>query len=146
MIRNGNRFGLFSLACGLLACVAFAALSRIDRLHQIKGGNLLAVFNWLGLVKEERSYIVEMKPSSVLALNDANAVLWLGWLACACVFANAVLSLHAESRREETLYLAAGFAIATAGIGFLNPLAMVAVQLMGWFALLVVRRFSGSQI
>ena len=139
-MRTGRRFGFLSLLCGTVACGLFIALAYFSRLPQLRGGYLLKVFDQLGWVSKERSYIVELKASSIFALNDANAVLWLTWIGFLIAFFAVALALYAEYRHEATLCLSSGFIVATAGLWLQHPLLMLVIQAVGALALLGLRR------
>lgn len=134
-------FGKWSFACGILACLAFFAVSYIIRAGLLLGGKVLSAMNQLGMVRHERSYIAELTPNGVFAVNDANAVVWLTCLAFILAALGVGLALYAEYKRESTLYASAGFMVATLGIGLLYPLVMVAVQAAGAVALIVIRQY-----
>jgi hypothetical protein len=144
--RVGNRFGIFSLGCGVFACLLFFCLAHFERVGRLIGGNLLKAIDWMGWVSQQRNYIVEMKPSSIFSLNDASAIVWITWFACFLTFTAVSLALFAEYKHEFTLYLSAGFVVATASIGLLSPLAMVAVQAIGIVALTRIRRRHAVEI
>lgn len=95
------------------------------------GGNILNMLDRMGLVRQERNYIIEMKPSGVFSLNDANAVMWMSWLACLLVSAAVAFAFFAEYKREATLYLSAGFVVSTTGLAMFSPLGMFWVQIVG---------------
>jgi hypothetical protein len=139
-VRTGNRHGVISLGCGVPACLLFLCLAYIGRLGPLIGGNILKAIDWMGLVSQKRSYIIEMKPSSIFALNDANAVVWMTWLACVLTIAAVLFALLAEYEHEHTLYLSVGMVVATTGLGLLSPFGIVAVQAIGIFALCSIRR------
>lgn len=140
-VRIGHRFGLISLLCGVSACFVFLSVAHVGRLRElVVGGYLLGALDWLGLVREERTYLVEMKPSSIFSLNDSNAFVWMTFLACLLACAAATLALVAEYKRESTLYLSAGFIVATAGAGLISPLGMVIAQALGVLAIIEIRR------
>jgi hypothetical protein len=144
--RVGHRFGMFSLVCGASACLLFLSLAYLGRLGQLVGGNILTALDRLGLVSHERTYIVEMKSSSVFSLNDANAVIWITWLACVLGIAAVALAFFAEYKRESTLYLSAGFVVATASSALLSPLAMLLVQTIGAIAIIGIMRRGAIEI
>ncbi|WP_411886807.1 hypothetical protein [Polaromonas sp. YR568] len=136
-------FGKLSFAGALIACALFLVVSYINRFGVLFGGNILRMLDQLGLVRKERSYLAELKPSTVFALNDANAVLWFTWLAFIFAGLGVVLALYADYKRESTLYASAGFMVATLGIGLLHPLLMVAVQATGAVSLIAIRGTRG---
>lgn len=121
MTHVGSRFGLRSLLCGVIACLLFAALSHLARLGQLAGGNILRAFDQFGLVSKERTYIVEMKASSVFALNDGNAIIWLTWIAFALALLAIAFALYAEHKREATLYPSSGFIVGAMSLGLMHP-------------------------
>jgi hypothetical protein len=139
-VRTGNRYGIISLGCGVSACLLFLCLAYISRLGPLIGGNVLKAIDWMGLVSQKRSYIVEMKPSSIFALNDANAVVWMTWLACVLTITAVSFALLAEYEKELTLYLSVGAVVATTSLGLLSPFGMVMLQAIGVLALCRIRR------
>ena len=145
-MRTGKRFGLMAFSCGVSSCILFAGLLHVSRLGIIVGGVLLGFFDKLGFVSHEPQQFAEWKSSSVFSLNDANVILWLTWLAFASAFAAIFFALMAERKREDTLYLGAGFIIATIGIGLLYPMVMLASQAAGALVLGFIRRRSAIQI
>lgn len=106
------------------------------------GGNILRALNQLGLVRQEKTYLAELKPSSIFSLNDANPVLWFTCLALILAGLGIALAFHANYKRESTLYASAGFIVATLGVGLLYPWAMVTTQALGVIALISIRRSS----
>jgi hypothetical protein len=143
-IRVEVRHGLLTLQCGVVAFLRFCFLAHRRRLGQLVGGKLLSVLDSIGLVRQQRSYIVEMKPRSILSLDDANEIVWMTWLACMLTGASIVLALLAEYRRESTLYLSAGFMVATAGAGLVSPFGMLVLRIVGFLALVIIRRQHAS--
>ncbi len=135
-------FGKLSLACAFTAFALFLALSCVNRMGVLFGGNILKALNQLGLVRQEKTYLAELKPSSIFALNDANAVLWFTCLAFILAGLGITLALHANYKRESTLYASAGFIVATLGVGLLYPWAMVLTQALGVIGLISIRRSS----
>ncbi|CAN7316293.1 hypothetical protein [Polaromonas sp. LjRoot131] len=135
-------FGKLSFACAFTAFALFFALSCINRIGVLFGGNILRALNQLGLVRQEKTYLAELKPSSIFALNDANAVLWFTCLAFILAGLGIALALHANYKHESTLYASAGFIVATLGVGLLYPWAMVLTQALGVIALISIRRSS----
>lgn len=133
-------FGKSSFACALIACALFLVVSHANRMGVLFGGNILRALNQLGMVQKERSDVAELKPSSLFALNDANAVLWFTWLAFILAGLSIALALYANHKRESTLYASAGFILATLGIGLIYPWVMVTVQAAGAIALIAIRK------
>lgn len=143
LLGAGKRvsLGKLSFASALVACSLFLALWCVHRAGGVLfGGKLLNALNRLGMVRQERSYIAEFRPSGVFALNDSNAVVWLTWFAFILAGLGLVLALYADCKREPTLYPSAGFIVATLGIGLLYPLIMVATQAAGAIALIGIRK------
>lgn len=132
--------GKLSFACAFTACALFLALSYVNRKGVLFAGNILNTLDQLGLVRQEKSYLAELKPSSVFALNDANAVMWFTWLAFILAALGVVLALYADHKRESTLYASAGFIVATLGVGVLYPWIMVTAQAAGGIALMAIRK------
>jgi hypothetical protein len=136
---EGHKFGWASLVCGVVTSVLFFVLAYLPRLGQRRTGFILQLLDQIGVVNKERSYIVELKASSIFSLNDANAIVWLTWCTFVIAIAAVVLALYAEYKSEATLNSSAGFAIATISIALLYPLAMLLVQLTGVLVLLHIR-------
>lgn len=136
-----------SLLCGISACFLFLSVAYVGRLRElVVGGYLLRALDWLGLVREERTYLVELKPSSIFSLNDSNAFMWMIALACLFACAAAAFALVAEYKRESTLYLSAGFIVATVGAGLVSPLGMVIAQALGVLSVIEIRRRHAAAI
>ena len=133
-------WGKRSFACAFIACALFLALSYVNRKGVLFAGNILNTLDQLGLVRQEKSYLAELKPSSVFALNDANAVIWFTWLAFILAALGVVLALYADHKRESTLYASAGFIVATLGVGVIYPWIMVMAQAAGVIALIAIRK------
>lgn len=143
LLGAGERvsLGKLSFASALVAFSLFLALWCVHRAGGVLfGGKLLNALNRLGMVRQERSYIAELRPSSVFALNDANAVIWLTCLTFILAGLGLVLALCSEYKRESTLYASTGFIVATLGIGLLYPLVMVTTQTAGAIALVGIRK------
>jgi hypothetical protein len=138
---ESNSFGKSSFACAAIACVLFLALWYVDRAgFALMGGKLLNALNQLGLVRQERSYLAELRPVGFFSVNDTNAVVWLTCIAFIFSALGMVLALYADYRRESTRYASAGFIVATIGIGLVYPMAMVAAQAAGAIALIAIRQ------
>lgn len=127
-LDTDDRFGKLSLACGVCACMLFLVLAYVARLGVLYGGNLLRALDYVGWVRTQRTYIVELRASTVFSLNDANLVIWLTWLAFLLVLAAIAAALYARHNHEPTLYAAAGVTAATVGVGLLQPVAMLLFQ------------------
>lgn len=145
-MRTGKGFGLSSLLFGLVACLVFYTVADLSKQNPLTGGKLLWIFDQMGLVSHERTYLAELKPSSIFAFNDTSAILFLKWFAFDLVILATTLALYAEYRRESTLYLSAGFILGTASLAFVYPLAMVAAQVAGVGFLFVIRRRGGIPV
>jgi hypothetical protein len=138
-MREGHKFGWASLVCGAVTGVLFFVSAYLSRFGRPRTGYILQFLDRIGVVNKERSYIVELKASSIFSLNDVNAIAWLTWCAVVLAIAAVVLALYAEYEGETTLNLSAGFLIATISIGLLYPLAMLLVQVFGVLVLFYVR-------
>jgi len=133
-------FGKLSFACAFISCTLFTILLHIKRIGVLFGGNILKTLDRLGLVRQEGNHLAEIKPSSIFALNDANAVLWFTWIALVLAELSVLLALYADYKREPTLYASAGFVVATLGVGLLYPGIMVVAQAVGIIVLLSMRK------
>jgi hypothetical protein len=139
-MRIGTRFGILSLVCAIAACCMCVVLSYIASFGVLRGGVVLKVMGRIGLVRSQRSYIAELKPVGIFTLDDVNVMYWLTGVAFLITLLAVVLALFAEYKCESTLYFAAGFIVATVGIGLLQPLVMVIVQILGAVAMFEIRR------
>jgi hypothetical protein len=125
---------------GLLALCGFLLLAYIARYPDPVGGHVLQFLANVGLVNREPSYIAELKPASLLSINDSNAILWLHWCASALTLVACSLALVSEWRREASAYSAAAFILPTAGLWLISPLAGLGSQFIGGVVLAVIRR------
>ena len=145
-MRSGTQTRKTSLVCGSIACLLFTWVSHTTQLGFLYGGNMLGVLDRIGLVHTERSYIVEIKTNSLFALNDVNFFVWLTWLAYLLALMNVCLAIYAESKREVTLYIGAGFVTATVGICLLQPLLMLITWGIGTVILFSIRNGHAAEV
>lgn len=140
-MHSNNRFGLLSLVCGITSSSLFFAFSYFSLLGRLKGGNILSMLDRLGFINKERGYVAELRAGSVFAIDDANALLWLTWLAFILVFAAVALALYAKREGESTLYIAAGFIVATVGVGLVYPAIMLLIQVVGMLVFIRINSY-----
>jgi hypothetical protein len=138
-MRSNIRFGLLSTICGIASSGLFFVLAYFSRLSPLKGGKILQAFERFGLLSKERQYFSEFREGSVFSIDDANAILWLTWLAFALALIAIALALYAETKRESTLYIGVGFLVATVSVGLRYPLTMLFMQIMGMLAFQRIR-------
>jgi hypothetical protein len=99
--------------------------------------------NWLtkmGLVKQPSAGgEASITETSIFAINDENALVFLTSLAIVCAVAAMALALVAEYRREPTLYLSAGYTSGALALLIFKPVLGFACMVAGTFAILMVR-------
>ena len=140
-MRSGSRVGKGSL---LLAAIALVLAFAAQHVESHRGSTSAYILQWLdrqGLVKApDPSRPAELRPSSLLPINDVTGIgfLWFNafWL---CGWA-LVLGLLAEYRREDTLFLSAGLLVAAMSIMFWNYAASLAVMCSLGAAVTLLRR------
>lgn len=138
-MTSNTRFGFLSSICGMASSCLFFVLAYFSYLSPLKGGRILHAFERLGLVSKERQYFSEFREGSVFSIDDANAILWLTWLASTLALIAITLALYAEAEGESTLYIGVGFLVATVSLGLSYPLAMLFIQILGMMAFKHIR-------
>ena len=139
MTRAEKKLGPLCLSFAVVACIALAALSYIKSLGVLRGGVILSLLDALGLVRDKPSPIAVMTVNSYLSFDDANAVLWLAWLAYSLVLIAVAHAFHAEWQGERSVYSAASFVVATMGICLLSVPILLTIYLAGLLALQAIR-------
>jgi hypothetical protein len=140
-MRSGSRLGIGSL---ILAGTALVLAFTAQHLESYRGLTSAHLLNWLdrqGYVKAPDPHrVVELRPSSLLPINDVTGIefLWFNafWF---CGWA-LVLALVAEYKREDTLFLSAGLLVACMSIVFWNYAASLAVMCIVGVAISLLRR------
>jgi hypothetical protein len=128
-----------------MACAILAILLHVARTGGSSGGVLLRVFDKLGWLREPASWAAELKPVDMFSANDANALLWLSGVAGLFILASVLWSIKAELVDEDSLYVGAGFIVATTAIGLFDRGLMLFVQLLGALLIGALRGWFGGR-
>jgi len=141
-MRTGVRFGVVSVWFGAVAVILAIVGTYAESL---RGRGSARFLNWLdahGLVPPPKpGGVIELTNPSALLVTDQIAIQWLlahsVWFAvCSMLFA-----LWAEHKRENTVYLSAGFACGSSGLVLLSPAASMFAMSLGAVSLLALRRY-----
>ena len=140
-MRTGSRLGMGSLLLATMALVLAFVARHIESHRGATSAHLLQWLDRQGLVKApDPSRPAELRPSSLLPINDVTGVefLWFNafWL---CGWA-LVLALAAEHKREDTLFLSAGGVVASMSLVFWHYAASLAVMCVLGVAITFLRR------
>jgi hypothetical protein len=121
-------------AAGMAATAAYA--------HSVNYNTGMSL-NWLtkmGLVTQPSTGgEASITETSIFAINDENALVFLTSLAIVLAVAAMALALVAEYRREPTLYLSAGYLCGALALLIFKPVIGFACMVAGTFAILMIR-------
>lgn len=135
------RYGPLSLAIGILALVFGLGGSHAERVRIPGSAHVLQWLDVYGLVAAPSPVrAAEWSNASLFVVTDGAAIQWVllhaWWFAAVAM----LLALWAESRRESTLPLSAGFICGALALSVSSfPAAMVSI-LLGSVAIALLRR------
>jgi len=142
-MRSGRLFGAFSGAFGIAGVLAAISAEYLRSVHDPHDGAVLRFLDKLGLVAHDLSTPASMTAVTVYSINDTNAIIWLYAFATYLGGSALLFSLLAEYHREEKLELSIGFIAASTALTYMNLKAGIAVAIIGFLALLIVRATRG---
>lgn len=135
------KFGILSVCFGSAAVAASLAAQRLESLLAFQRGYVLHWLDKVGLVKAPSPGAVgEWSSPGIFSLSDPLAVQWLTTHAICFAIGSMSLSVYADHRHEDTLYLSIGFILGAIAIKILSFPGSIIAMIIGAVAITVRRR------
>ena len=135
-----SALGITSIGFGALSIVTVPVAQYWESLRGTASAYLLNTADRLGLVRQPHPFAeVELRPSGLLPMTDETALWALLVYGIYLGLVSVVFSLWAEYRREDNLYLSAGFICGVGGVFLASKTAGIAAATIGTVAVLALR-------
>ena len=139
-MTSRDDYGFSAVSIGGLAIIVVSAAKRADDLRLSTTGAVLRWADQLGLVKSASSYAAtEAKATSLLCFTDETAVLTVLWFGVYLAASAMVLAVLAEIRRENSLFLSAGFICGVAALLLFSQVVGFSALVIGSFPVFFIR-------
>ena len=139
-MTSRDDYGFSAVLIGALSIVVIATAKRADDLRCSTTGAILRWADHLGLVKSVPSdAIMEAKTPSLLNFTDETAVLAVLWFGVYLATSAMILAVLAEMRRENSLFLSAGFICGAAALLLFNQGVGFSALVIGSFPVFFIR-------
>ncbi len=140
-MRQGVRFGVTAMLLGAIAIVLVIVAQYAENSRGITSAYLL---NWLdarGLVRSPNpGSVVEFGNPGLFLITDKGAIQWLLVYSMWFSVWSILLALWAEFKREDTLYLGAGFTLGVLAIELFSFQLSLLAMGIGAAAVIALRR------
>jgi hypothetical protein len=142
-----SALGITSIGFGALSIVTVPVAQYWESLRGTASAYLLNTADRLGLIRQPHPFAeVELRPSGLLPMTDETALWAFLVYGVYLGLVSVVLSLWAEYRREDNLYLSAGFICGVGGVFLANKDAGLAVAMIGAVAVFLLRHVRQSSV
>lgn len=135
-----SALGITSIGFGTLSIVTVPVVQYWESMRGPASAYLLNTADRLGLVRQPHPYAeVELRPSGLLPMTDETALWALLVYGIYLGLVSVGFSVWAEYRREDNLYLSAGFICGVGGVFLASKDAGLAVAVIGAVAVFLLR-------
>lgn len=140
-MRQRSTYGIASIVFGVLAILLVSVAQHAESFRGTGSAYLLTLADRWGLVRTPPANAeTELRPSSIIALTDETALIGVLGYGIYLAIAAVLVASWAEFKREESLYLAAGFICGTGAVFLVHRIAGLVFLLLGAIVILGVRR------
>lgn len=140
-MANRSNSGINSIVIGALSLVAVSVAKHYESFRGTASGYLLTALDRYDFVREAPPGTeMEWRPSGLIfPLTDERVLRFILFYGGYLAVASMLLAVWAEYRREENLYLSAGFICGAGGLFLANQLLGSVFVAVGFTAILLIR-------